>query len=138
MNPLTLEWVEEAEGDYDTAQREARARKRPNYDAACFHAQQCAEKYLKAILQEANVPFGKTPNLVGLLDLVLPADASWEPLRTTLQTLTGSPSMFDTPVHVRTNAWHVMLWPCVRTYAEKRAPVWSSSLEPCPGMVHGT
>ena len=45
MNPLTLEWVEKAEGDWLTAQREYRARKAPNYDAACFHAQQVAEKY---------------------------------------------------------------------------------------------
>ena len=46
MNPLTLEWVEKAEGDIITAQREYRARSHPNYDAACFHAQQTAEKYL--------------------------------------------------------------------------------------------
>jgi HEPN domain-containing protein len=52
MNPLTLEWVDKAEGDYATALRELRARKQPNYDAACFHAQQCVEKYLKAYLQE--------------------------------------------------------------------------------------
>jgi HEPN domain-containing protein len=43
MNPLTLEWIEKAEGDFATAQREQRARKMPNYDAVCFHAQQCAE-----------------------------------------------------------------------------------------------
>jgi hypothetical protein len=37
MNPLTIEWVDKAEGDL-TALRELRARKSPNYDAACFHA----------------------------------------------------------------------------------------------------
>ena len=37
MNPLTLEWVEKAEGDFITAGREYRARKTPNYDAVCFH-----------------------------------------------------------------------------------------------------
>lgn len=89
MNPLTAEWVEKGEGDYATAKRELRARKAPNYDAACFHAQQCAEKYLKAILQEANIPFGKTHNLIGLLDLLLPLDSTWEILRTDLQTLTA-------------------------------------------------
>jgi HEPN domain-containing protein len=46
MKPLTREWVAKAEGDRVTARRELRARRRPNYDAACFHAQQCAEKYL--------------------------------------------------------------------------------------------
>jgi HEPN domain-containing protein len=40
--------VTKAEGDFLTAGRELRARKSPNYDAVCFHAQQCAEKYLKA------------------------------------------------------------------------------------------
>jgi len=39
MKPITLEWVAKAEGDWDSAQREYRARQRPNYDAACFHAQ---------------------------------------------------------------------------------------------------
>lgn len=43
MKPLTREWVGKAEGDYATACRELCARKQPNYDAACFHAQQCAE-----------------------------------------------------------------------------------------------
>ena len=50
MNELTVEWMEKAEGDYATAERELRARRRPNYDAVCFHAQQAAEKYLKAFL----------------------------------------------------------------------------------------
>ena len=52
MNPLTLEWIEKAEGDFGTAQRELSAAAPRNYDAVCFHAQQCAEKYLKAALQE--------------------------------------------------------------------------------------
>jgi hypothetical protein len=30
-----------------------------SYDAGCFHAQQCVEKYLKAWLQESNIAFGK-------------------------------------------------------------------------------
>jgi HEPN domain-containing protein len=57
MKPLTLEWVAKAENDFATALRESRVRKNPNYDAVCFHAQQCAEKYLKARLQEAGIAF---------------------------------------------------------------------------------
>ncbi|OPX99841.1 MAG: HEPN domain protein [Syntrophorhabdus sp. PtaB.Bin047] len=64
MNPLTAEWIEKAENDFATAVREMRVRKRPNYDAVCFHSQQCVEKYLKAILQENGIAFGKTHNLV--------------------------------------------------------------------------
>ena len=70
MQPGTSEWLEKAEGDYTTAQREYRARKAPNFDAACFHAQQCAEKYLKGYLQELGIPFQKTHDLVRLLELV--------------------------------------------------------------------
>jgi HEPN domain-containing protein len=48
MKISTSEWIEKAEGDWEVGQRAYRARKKPNYDAACFHAQQCAEKYLTA------------------------------------------------------------------------------------------
>jgi HEPN domain-containing protein len=44
MNPLTLEWIEKAEGDFATATREFAVTEKPNYDAVCYHAQQCAEK----------------------------------------------------------------------------------------------
>ena len=80
MKPLTREWVQKAEADYGSALREHRARKMPNYDAACFHAQQCAEKYMKALLQEAGIAFPKTHALELLLDLL-------EPLRSCLRTL---------------------------------------------------
>lgn len=71
MRALTLEWVEKAEGDYNTASREYRARKSPNYDAVCFHCQQCAEKYLKALLQEREKYFPLTHKLITLLELCL-------------------------------------------------------------------
>ena len=57
MKPMTLEWVAKAEGDFAVMEREARVRKKPNYDAVCFHAQQCAEKYLKARPCEAEIEF---------------------------------------------------------------------------------
>ena len=62
-------------------------RKSPNYDAVCFHAQQCAEKYIKALLQEAEIPFGKTHHLIALLELALSVEQSWELLRPQLQSL---------------------------------------------------
>ena len=88
MKPLTREWVEKAEGDFATARRELRVRQAPNYDAVCFHAQQCAEKYLKACLQEADIPFGRTHNLLTLLDLLLPVEPALGTLRPHLQVLT--------------------------------------------------
>lgn len=89
MKPLTAEWASKAEGDYTSACRELRARRAPNYDAACFHAQQSAEKYFKACLQQANIPFGKTHDLAYLLDQLLPIELEWECLRDDLHELTA-------------------------------------------------
>jgi HEPN domain-containing protein len=66
MKPLTREWIEKAEGDRSTARRELRVRKAPNFDAVCFHSQQCAEKYLKAVLQDRAAPIPRTHNLEAL------------------------------------------------------------------------
>ena len=88
MKPETAEWVEKAEGDFRTAGREKNSADYPNYDAACFHAQQCAEKYLKARLVEAGKDFPKTHDLSAILNLVLPFEPSWESLREDLEHLT--------------------------------------------------
>lgn len=89
MHPLTSEWVEKAEGDVRTANREM-ASGDPNCDAACFHAQQCAEKYLKARLVEAHLAFPKTHDLETLLRLVIVVEPAWESLRSDLIWLTDS------------------------------------------------
>jgi len=81
MKRTTAEWVAKAEGDFATVERECRARKRPNYDGACFHAQQCAEKYLKARLCEADIRFAKIHDLVSLLESVLPLEPLWDAYR---------------------------------------------------------
>jgi HEPN domain-containing protein len=81
MNPLTLEWAQKADGDYAAAKCLAQSAA-PVYDAICFHAQQCVEKYLKAWLQEANIAFRRTHDLEELLDLIaptIPAWSSWQP-----------------------------------------------------------
>ena len=87
MNPKTAEWVAKAEGDFATAGREMRARKSPNYDAVCFHCQQCAEKYLKAVLQENDKHIPKIHNLVELMFLCEEIDGSFEMLRADLVTM---------------------------------------------------
>ena len=89
MKPLTREWTAKAEAEYASALRELRARKAPNHDAACFHAQQCAEKYMKALLQEAGIFFPKTHALELLLDLLKSAHPLLEPLRAQLRTLSA-------------------------------------------------
>src|SRR4029453_6885143 len=97
MKPITLEWVAKAEGDWDAAQRKNRARQRPNYDAACFHAQQCAEKYLKARLKEATIAFGRTHNLISLLTLVLPIEPVWTVLQSHMTALNICSVAFRSP-----------------------------------------
>ncbi|MBK8913421.1 MAG: HEPN domain-containing protein [Phycisphaerales bacterium] len=80
MKPLAREWVAKAEEDFAVARRESRARAVPAYGAACFHAQQCAEKYFKALLCEHDQPVERTHDLSRLLVLV-------EPLEPTLAVL---------------------------------------------------
>jgi hypothetical protein len=58
-----------------------RARKHPSYDATVFHAQQCAEKHLKARLEEAGIAFSRTHDLLVLHQLVLPVEAGWAVLQ---------------------------------------------------------
>src|SRR3979411_2476448 len=89
MKPITNEWIAKAEGDFAPAQREVNATEHPNYDAVCFHSQQCAEKYLKARLQEASLPFPRIHDLPALLDRVLPIEPQWEILRDALDSLTA-------------------------------------------------
>lgn len=76
MTAVVEEWMRKAEGDYLTATREFRADP-PNYDAACYHAQQCIEKLLKALLISRDVVPPKTHDLVLLDSLVRPVEASW-------------------------------------------------------------
>ena len=97
MKPITREWVGKAEADFATMERESRARKKPNYDGICFHAQQCAEKYLKARLSESGVAFSKIHDLVALLEQILPLEPSWESFRADLAYLTDFGVAFRYP-----------------------------------------
>ena len=88
MMPEILEWVAKAEEDWGTAQREAVVTDNPNFNAVCFHAQQCAEKYLKARLVMSGVEFRKSHDLLYLLELVLTVEPSWTFLNDSLFQLT--------------------------------------------------
>lgn len=89
MKAIAAEWIAKAEGDFAMVLREARARKNPNYDGACFHAQQCAEKYLKARLCEAGIEFARTHDLVVLLNQVVSVEPMWEVFREDLAYLSA-------------------------------------------------
>lgn len=57
------EWVEYAEEDLILA-KSALRRTKPLTTGSCFHSQQCAEKYFKAILVAQDVEFPKTHDLL--------------------------------------------------------------------------
>ena len=61
-------WVRVAEEDYSLARVTLR-RKAPLTYGACFHAQQCAEKSLKAALAALKQPFPHVHDLTALSDL---------------------------------------------------------------------
>ncbi len=71
MKPQTKEWIEKAEDDWQGANRLGRGRK-PLYNLVCFHSQQCAEKYLKAFMEENNLAIPKTHDLLVLQKQILP------------------------------------------------------------------
>ena len=74
-----------------------RARKNPCHDGACFHAQQCAEKYLKARLCEAGIGIRKIHDLVALLEQVIDAEPMWEMFREDLAYLSDYAIAFRYP-----------------------------------------
>ena len=67
MKVETLDWIDKAEGDWKVAKREIQAPD-PVWNVICFLAQQCAEKYVKAFLEEHNVRFRRIHDLVVLVD----------------------------------------------------------------------
>src|SRR5947209_20119088 len=87
MKRQTAQWVLKAEEDMEAA-RSLAGLPKPKRDAACFHCQQAAEKYLKALLQELGLAVPRTHDLEDLLDLLLPRDATLKPLRRGLASLT--------------------------------------------------
>jgi HEPN domain-containing protein len=80
MKRLTAAWVRKAEADLAIARREAVA-KPPVHDGVCFHCQQTAEKYRKALLQEQAHVIPRTHSLHHLLGLLLPLNADLKSLR---------------------------------------------------------
>jgi HEPN domain-containing protein len=97
MQDVVREWVEKAEGDFVTALREWRARKKRNPDAICFHAQQCVEKYLKALLQKDRTPFPKTHDLVILSKASLSKHPFLGPELSNMDTLSRFAVLFRYP-----------------------------------------
>jgi HEPN domain-containing protein len=77
MKRTTAEWVKKAEADFQFAARGLRGAD-PFHDQRRFLCQQSAEKYLKALLEEAGQPIPRTHVLRDLLALLSP---HYPPLR---------------------------------------------------------
>src|SRR6266545_5056722 len=87
MREVTSEWISKAEGDYRSAEVLLYQIEIPEIDTACFHCQQCAEKYVKAFLTEHDIDFPRNHDLVRLLGLCLIVDESFEKIRDYLRKL---------------------------------------------------
>lgn len=61
---ITRGWLKKAQSDIKTMEASFDV---GAYDATCFHAQQAAEKYLKAFLFHAEIAFPFTHNLEGVI-----------------------------------------------------------------------
>lgn len=109
-NPLTLEWIEKAEADYITTQKLLPTTNPQLYDIICFHAQQCIEKYLKAWLQEADVPVPRSHNLEELLALIVPTLLVWSKWQPDFKIITEYPveSRYPGDSATTDNAEHAM------------------------------
>jgi len=87
MNELTSEWVQIAEEDFFSADILLHAGEVPLASPACFHCQQCAEKYLKAYLQEHSVEFERKHELLPLANLCISLDSEFQIIKHDLEQL---------------------------------------------------
>lgn len=68
---LVRDWLEKAEHDLLNITNNLQAdQARCPYDTVCYHAQQAAEKFLKALLTYLGIPFPKVHDLAALLTLL--------------------------------------------------------------------
>ncbi len=67
---VVREWAEKAEHDLKNAEHTLTLADDCPFDTVCFHAQQCGEKYLKALLTYLEIQFPKTHDLTELYILI--------------------------------------------------------------------
>lgn len=69
---LVRQWLQKADNDLKTAEHTLLITEDCPFDTVCFHAQQCAEKCVKALLVMVQAPFRKTHDLEELSLLAAP------------------------------------------------------------------
>ena len=97
MNPVVEEWLRKAEADYRTAARENAVVVDPNCDAVCFHAQQCIEKTMKALLIHQQCQPPRIHDLRELGKLLKQACPKWSSMDEDLNFLSRSAVIFRYP-----------------------------------------
>lgn len=60
---VVRDWIQKAENDLVTAVHTLKLRRKCPTDTVCYHAQQCVEKYVKALLTLLNIDFPRTHDL---------------------------------------------------------------------------
>ena len=78
-------WLRKSQSDLDAMKASIGV---GSYDAACFHAQQAAEKALKAFLLDAQIDFPFTHNLSKLVELCARENDSFSSLSERVEPLT--------------------------------------------------
>lgn len=108
---LVQGWLRKAASNF--AALEA-ARQAQVYDAACFHAQQAVEIYLKAYLIFHETSFPLTHNLAKLVDICIEIDSSFTSILSIVEPLT--------PYAVELRYDHEF-WPDVKTVEQAKEAV---------------
>lgn len=80
MKRETAKWVRKAEEDWLGVQQLV-GQDPLLRDLVCFHCQQSAEKYLKALVQDLGIVVPKTHNLRDLFKLLIPHDKTLTPFQ---------------------------------------------------------
>lgn len=82
------EWKQKAENDLRTAEI-VFSSENPPTDVICFHAQQCAEKYLKSYLTSRDVTVEKTHDLTRINNICIGIDPEFRELSENAELLSG-------------------------------------------------
>lgn len=67
---VIVQWMRKAENDWTNANHTLKLGERCPTDTVCFHAQQCVEKYLKALLLDRRGEIPRTHSIKTLLALL--------------------------------------------------------------------
>jgi HEPN domain-containing protein len=123
---VVRQWVQKADNDLTAAAHTLRLRKNCPTDIVCFHAQQCVEKYVKALLVWRTIEFPRTHNLETLMALlprsIAPLLTPEEQVRfTDYATVTRYPGDYD-PIGLDEARWSVVVARRVRRHIRSLLP----------------